>query len=546
MKKARFLFILSLMFMVLPVSKVFADSWDYLPGGANYLNEDIFVLEDSWYSSTNPFVIKPDTDFVLTMSDDYHRIFGGYTTLVMITYYNNSSLVAEEELIFTDFLDNPGYLTLSTSFHSPVNANKMSISFLEEEAYFELNGLSQMMLEEGTVFTAFEDFIYGTLIDTASPEFLNVNEVISYVHSPISVEDIKDSLQAYDTIDGNLSSLISVKTDNYSAHNDTLGLYSIVFEVNDLSGNHSEASVNVRVVDVLKPVFSTVETIVMPYPQTYSIEDIKALLSASDNYDGDISSSIELLEDLYTTNQSVVGNYTVSFKVEDSSGNSETTTVSINVVDNEAPVISGIKDIVIGYDETITTQAVISQLSAIDNYDSSLSFVIVSNNYTDNRYNLGLYEILVSVTDTSGNITYETVSIEVVDEIGPILYFDSSIIQTYQDYVLSLEDFIDLLSLSSEFTGLTGASVEVLYDSYSNHATIPGIYHVKLLIHKTDSETIEKDFQITVKEDLDYIYNPENVTQTFFEQNFQLFIIGGLGFIVVLTNIIWFMHFKRK
>ncbi len=546
MKKVRFIFLLSFILFLIPVTTVNADSWDYMPGGANYLNPDVFVIEDGWYKSIESFMIIPDQDFVLTMSDDYHRIFGGSDVLVQIRYYNNDVLLSEDELIFSDFTDFPSLYILSATLHSPISANKMQIEFVEADNYFLLNGLSEMMLEEGTVFTAFEAFIYGTRIDTSSPEFLNVNDVISYVHQPIAVNDIKASLEAFDTIDGDLSASIVVVEDNYTAMNAILGTYSITFNVSDLSGNTSEVIIDVHVVDVLKPVFSSVTKITLPYPQVMTISEIQALLNASDNYDGDITSEIILTEDNYSLNNLVVGDYSVGFEVSDSSNNTETVIVEIEVVDTESPVISGTTNVVIGYDETITTTQVLSQLQVIDNYDASLVFVIESNDYTDNQYLIGSYEIVVSVTDSSGNISFETVSIEVIDQIGPMIYFDYAIIQTYQTNVLSLEDFLDLLSLTNEFGNLENAKVEILYDSYTIHSDTPGVYHMKLLIEKVDSEIFEKDFQITVIDSEGVIYQPAVNETSFFEKNLQYLVIGALGIITLASNLVWFLYLKKR
>jgi len=301
----------------------------------------------------------------------------------------------------------------------------------------------------------------------------------------------------------------------------------------------------VTVVDVLKPIFPQIDTVVIPYPLVYTIEQIQTLLNASDNYDGDITDDITLTSDGYSGFADIVGDYVVRFQVSDSSGNTSYLDVLVEVVDQEAPIITGVSNIVIGYDETISYDQLKALLEVVDNYDATLTLELESDTYSPNRYDLGTYEVIYSATDSSGNTTEFTFQIDVVDEIGPILYFNTSIIQTYQDNVLSLEDFMHLLSTTGEVTNVENTSVVVLYDTYTNHATIPGVYHLKLSL-TTAGFTTEKDFQILVKEKDEYIFTPEPENEDFWDifKDNLIFVIAG--FALVLTNLIWFIIFKRR
>jgi len=546
MKKAILLILMGLISISMFQQQILAESWDYLPGGDNYLNADNFVIDSGYIVTEHPFIFIPNQDYIFTVHDDYYHLFGPHEILIEISFYDNDDLITTQEIIYQDFEFNTDNTTLSFQLHSPLNANKLGLRILDLDPYYSEFGFSQMILEEGTTFDGFEDFIYGTIVDTTSPEFLNVNTVYSYVQSPITVSEIQASLSAIDAIDGDVSSRISILSDDYSANMDTLGTYSIIFEVTDLSGNAGQAEINVEVIDVLKPEFSEMDPILVPYGNVYSVPDILALLHASDNYDGDISGLITLVEDNYSSSNMIVGDYTMTFSVSDSSGNVALQTIDICVVDEEAPIITGETSIVVGYDETITIAEILMNFTATDNYDSSLEFITESDNYTANRYIIGSYQIEFSVTDSSLNTSYVIVNIEVVDEIGPILYFDSSIIQTYADTVLALEDFLHLLTITKEISTLDSLSVKVLYDSYTSHASVPGVYHLKLLIGYSEDDTFEKDFQIIVKDITDHIYDPDLEEISFLEKYRNYILFGALGFVTITTNVVWFVILKRR
>lgn len=544
MKKARFFFLLVVLLLVGMTKNVLASPADYLPAGKNYLNIENFEYSDEWFHSIDSFAIKPDRSFVLTIDDYYWQTLRDpEMPTILICVYDNDILVQEEEFTFYDFVVNSNdVMSYSVTFHTTVSANHLEIQFYDIESYFSSNGFNRTMLEEGTSFTSFEPYVQGTLLDTASPEFSTINQVISYVHQPISVEDIALSLEAYDTIDGDVSSSIIITEDLYTPNKTILGDYTVSFAVSDSAGNTTEAVINVTVVDVLKPEFSSIEMITLPYPQTLLIEDIQGMLQASDNYDGDITEDIYIIEDSYSLSQSITGTYTITFGVEDSSGNLSTLDVYVTVTDDTAPIISGTNSIIIGYDEMISISTIQNSLSVIDNYDGVLPLSVQSDDYTENHSTIGEYSIVFLAEDSSGNKTTYPVTIQVVDEIGPILYYDYLIVQTYQNYVLSLEDFIHLLDLSDELGEMDHAKVSVLYDSYTTFATTPGVYHLKLLIN----DEIQKDFEINVKESSDYVYLPMEDDTSFFEENIKIIEIFSAAFVLILSTTMAFIHFKKK
>ena len=102
--------------------------------------------------------------------------------------------------------------------------------------------------------------------------------------------------------------------------------------------------------------------------------------TASDNYDGDITTDIVTVNNVDT---SVIGTYTVTYNVSDDAGNAATeVTRVVNVTDTTAPVITLVGDTQI----TVEVGTTYTDLGATasDNYDGDISANISVNNPVDN------------------------------------------------------------------------------------------------------------------------------------------------------------------
>ncbi len=548
MKKNLFAVLLIVVIAICFTNEVFAYSPHYLPGGDNYLSEDNFETSGDYYVSSDPFLVKPYTDYILTFTRDYET----QGPVIFMEAFQNGTLTDEYEYTYLSFEYDETYEVFHIYFKTESNTNYLSLRF-SYASFFATFGMGGFMLEEGTVYDGYEPYTEGNLLDTTSPYFQSAGTVISYVDTPISIVEIQSALKAYDAIDGDVSSSIIVTEDNYTASCYVLGTYTIIFAVADSSGNLSDIEVTVQVVDAVNPMFTDIGLIKAVYPNSYLPEDIIVMLSASDNYDGDISSSIVLESDGYSANNQILGTYEMEYSVTDSSGNCTEYTVQIEVVDEDCPIFSGTTSIVIGYDSIISSALVKSGLSVTDNYDlaASLSIELVSDTYTNNHDILGDYEMGFEVYDSTGNRTEQAVTLSVVDEIGPVVYFDCSIIQVYNDTVLSLGDVAYLLSKTNEINAFENYNVIVLYDSYSRHATTPGTYHLSLEFTNDSGQILTKNFQIKVNErPIDYYYEApdmdEITTISFWNKNRVYLLGGGLTGTLFISNLFMIIFMKKK
>lgn len=274
-----------------------------------------------------------------------------------------------------------------------------------------------------------------------------VGVYVTSVDNPASLEEIKSHLHAYDEVDGDLTEEIKVDEDNYSENSHKVGEYDIKFSVSDKSNNTAHLTIKVSVVDVVKPIINISDSFTSKLSEPLSLEDIKNKIEVSDNYDKEISYTIS--KDEFSGNENAVGTYKIEISATDSSNNTSTKEISINVVDDIKPTISGTSEIKTSIKTKVSIEDIKKGLIVNDNYDelSITDLVVESDSYSDNYNQLGNYEVKFSVSDKSNNKS-ETfiVLVKVVDEDIPYFTVDDFIINV--DYYASLnhEQIIELLS----------------------------------------------------------------------------------------------------
>jgi len=555
--KKLLLLLLCIAGLSLSVHTVFAEDYSphYLPGGKNYLSNDNFELSTGRYSTIDPFTIKAHTYYALSFNRDYFD--PGQITWTM-SFYENSTLIGTYTYDMTDmYCYSYAPYVAEYVFLTPANANYVTLSFDENNDYFLTNGITGFQLEEGQISTPYEPFVIGNLIDINGPVYQGSGVVIVNVDDPVLLSEITSSIVALDAIDGNVSANVTVLSDGYTANMSTLGEYVVQYSVEDQSDNVTTFDILVKVVDITDPIISGTNEIILPYPNTLSIAAIQSQLFASDNVDGEITGNIALKSDDYTLNNAVLGFYEVVFTVSDSSGNSSDYLVEVYVVDQADPIFSGPSSFTIGYGSSLSIDDILLSQTVEDDYDHDLTaeIVIFSDNYTPNVRQLGMYPVVFKVTDSSGNTAEKTIIVEIVDEIGPVIYLDTSIIMVYDTTILGLSDFTNLLIKTGELDDNTRYLVNVRFDSYTSRAAQEGVYHVALDFNNEAGITeLSKTFQIVVKaHPADYIHELPDIDLDG-EQSEQIFILkywqyfaGGAVFILgIISNVIWFVMYKKR
>jgi hypothetical protein len=247
----------------------------------------------------------------------------------------------------------------------------------------------------------------GVVADTVPPEITLLGSATVTV--PLGASYTDAGATATDNVDGDITDRIVV--DN-PVDTSTAGTYTISYSVADDAGNPASATRTVIVqelVDTVPPEITLIGPATVTVQLGASYTDAGA--TATDNVDGDITYRIVVDNPVDT---GAVGTYTVSYSVEDSSGNraSATRTVIVQaLVDTVPPEITLIGP------ATVTVQLGASYTdagaTATDNVDGDITDRIVVDNPVDTGA-VGTYTVSYNVEDQAGNraVATRTVIVE--------------------------------------------------------------------------------------------------------------------------------------
>ena len=192
----------------------------------------------------------------------------------------------------------------------------------------------------------------------------------------------------------------NVKIDG-KVDNTKIGDYTLTYSVTNSKGKKKrEVTRIVKVRDKVKPVLKLKGY--TRYNVNYASQYKELGYTATDNYDGTITDKVKV-EGTVDTNK--LGTYKITYTVEDSSSNKTTVNRIVKVVDKKAPSIKlkGKSRMVIKVGASYKE----SGYTAYDNYDKDLTNS-VSVKGKINTSKAGIYEVIYSVKDSSGN--YNSVS----------------------------------------------------------------------------------------------------------------------------------------
>ena len=170
--------------------------------------------------------------------------------------------------------------------------------------------------------------VVNVRVDNVAPVITRLGDdpVTIEVHSPY----VDAGATALDDIDGDITS--SIVTVN-PVDNSIVGTYTVTYNVSDRAGNTAtEVTRTVNVVDTTPPVLTLLGDVPLVLP--YGVDYVEPGATAIDNYDGDISSKIEITG---TVNSTSPGDYVINYSVTDANGNTSTASRSVTV----APAGSG-------------------------------------------------------------------------------------------------------------------------------------------------------------------------------------------------------------
>ena len=272
--------------------------------------------------------------------------------------------------------------------------------------------------------------------DTTKPTVESVADQTQEVNTeiePIKIEARDNSGQAVtNKVDGLPAGVtFDEATNTISGTPSEVGSYTVTVTTTDESGNSETTTFTIDVEDTTKP---TVESVADQTQEVNTeIEPIK--IEARDNSGQAVTNKVDGLPAGVTFDEatntisgtpSEVGSYTVTVTTTDESGNSETTTFTIDVEDTSKPTVESVAD----QTQEVNTEIEPIKIEATDNSGQAVTnkvdglpdgvtFDETTNTISGTPSEVGSYDVTVTTTDESGNATETTFTINVEDTTKP-------------------------------------------------------------------------------------------------------------------------------
>jgi len=193
-----------------------------------------------------------------------------------------------------------------------------------------------------------------------------------------------------------------------SVDTDKVGSYTLTYTATDASGNSNTATRTVNVVDTTAPVV----TVTGDNPATV---ELGATYTDAGATATDLSGTVTVVT-TGTVDTDTVGAYTLTYTSTDASGNAGTATRTVNVVDTTGPVITMLGDNPSSHE--LGDAYTDAGATATDN--SGESITVTSSGFV-NVDVVGAYEITYSASDSDGNTSVATRTVNVVDTTAPVV-----------------------------------------------------------------------------------------------------------------------------
>jgi len=234
-------------------------------------------------------------------------------------------------------------------------------------------------------------------------------------------------------------------------------------------------------------------TLVVDVDNPIYISDLNSLFGAFDNYDGNVTDNIEVVEDGYSENMNKPGVYTVKIRATDSSNNSTNLTYTVWVRDTVAPVVEPLEPIYISYTESLDIETLPELIVATDNYTEHLDIYLYDENYIGNESKVGQYFVEIYVDDLNGNVSSVIQEIHVIDDVAPV-------ISGKNDHFLEVENFIrpyDVLANVTAVDEVDEGPIDVYIISHDYVRHVVGTF--VFVLGAKDASGNEATYEVTVR-----------------------------------------------
>jgi len=257
----------------------------------------------------------------------------------------------------------------------------------------------------GNITTAYQTI---TVVDITSPTIISPQDIISEATDPIMNNIELGELVASDSV-----GIESITNDRPIIF--PLGSTTVTWTVTDISGNISQATQVVTLVDTTLPEISAPSDIVVE--ATGLSNTIVELGEATAHDIMGITSVTEHQSRFF-----VLGETTITWTATDTSGNSASATQTVTIVDTTSPSITVPDSIMMEATSADSNIVALGNLVSSDLVDTPS----ISNNAPD-LFPLGETVVTWTATDTSGNSASATQTVTIVDTTSPSITVPDSI-----------------------------------------------------------------------------------------------------------------------
>lgn len=253
--------------------------------------------------------------------------------------------------------------------------------------------------------------------------------------------DPMQGVRSIDNIDGDVTELVTVTGE---VNVNVIGQYTLKYSAPDKSGNVTTANRIITVMDTGAPIISGADDKTI---NLFEELDLSDGVTAMDDIDGDLTDSI-VIEG--TVDNTIPGENTIVYTVEDKSKNESIVNRVITVVDNIAPILTGIEDCTVEYGSTFDSKA---GVSANDNIDGDLTSKIVIEG-TVNTFVLGEQILTYKVSDVANNEASVVRKVTVVDTVKPVFSGIDDLTLNLNDNFNALEGVTAVDEVDGDLTDL--------------------------------------------------------------------------------------------
>ncbi len=500
MKKILILCILLFLGFFMTTGTSYANNDDF-PAGRNYLDLNQLIQrtdKQNAFKTNDSFKIKEQSTYTLVMSksflmDLYDDIESKYLTIT-----HEPSGYNPEYYYTKDLLNERVYIEIEPSSYE--GDNYLYLEDITLPATHQLTNY-EIILYEGT----YDDFIGFEPYLAPNEEIIKYGHMVLNYDELLSTETIQSFVNAKDPIGNDL--VVEVIQDTYTTSDKHPGTYEMIFET--MHNNITKQYVlSVLVEDLTPPSISVDNPIQIELSQKVSLQTILSYIEVSDNVDYLTYHNLTVISETYS-DAAKTGKYHITVEAMDSSGNKNTETFEIKIMDTTSPTIKGPSQIFIYIsDPTMTHEDVLSYFQFKDDVELDLESIGFSYDSYMQTQTPGVYQMTIEAYDIASNLTTKDIYIHVIDNRGPEFHVnDSYIMHTVSTEIKTESEIINWLKSTLQDEGIHVENVTIDYNEYALKANQNGQYYV-YMTYEVDDQTYQTRVMIDVTENLKFYQNP--------------------------------------